>query len=154
MTAALNPTGIWDSSVCKAAEERLCGQREQARVSLCTYASGSYIPSNGGGKKDTNPTDVRQTQSCSERWLSKLSGATQCRGESHRDEWWRQESCHDRSANVSCTGTRPDINNEQFQSRFSHTLMQEDLKKKKKARSSNLHSRMTTFSKKNVCNLF
>lgn len=55
MTAALNPTGIWDSSVCKAAEERLCGQREQARVSLCTYASGSYIPSNGGEKKGHKP---------------------------------------------------------------------------------------------------
>lgn len=41
MTAALNPTGIWDSSVRKAAEERLCGHvhgsrgNESRRGSLC-----------------------------------------------------------------------------------------------------------------------
>lgn len=45
MTAALNPTGIWDSSVCKA-EEHLCGHVHGSRGKESNvYASGSYIQS-------------------------------------------------------------------------------------------------------------
>lgn len=120
------------------------GQREQARVSLPAHTSGAYIPSKGGKKiPDTNPGDARRTE-LQERGGELSSAALRSAGANRIQTGGGVEK-----AATAAAQTAPPLGHPQISTtaNFRDSLTPDVGKSKKKARSSNLHSRMTIILK-------